>query len=72
MARMTCASLPRPLPGRHCIVLSRTAADDTPNVHSAPSRRPFRLPQPCRVWRSPSGEANRFTSFFFRLQIVFI
>ncbi|MDP9630333.1 UNVERIFIED_ORG: dihydrofolate reductase [Ensifer adhaerens] len=37
MGRMTYASLPRPLPGRHCIVLSRTAADDTPNVHSVVS-----------------------------------
>lgn len=34
MGRMTYASLP---PGRYCIVVSRTAADDTPNVHSAVS-----------------------------------
>ncbi|MCK3776668.1 dihydrofolate reductase [Ensifer sesbaniae] len=37
MGRMTYASLPRPLPGRHCIVLSRSTTNDIPKIHSAAS-----------------------------------
>lgn len=73
MGRMTYASLPRPLPGRHCIVLSRTAADDTPNVHSAVSvEEALSLASALPGSEITIGEANRFTSFFFRLRIVFI
>lgn len=37
MGRVTYLSLPRPLPGRHCIVLSRTFAPETSDVRSAAS-----------------------------------
>ncbi|MGM4986498.1 dihydrofolate reductase [Rhizobium sp. 11_C7_N12_5] len=37
MGRMTYLSLPRPLSGRHCIVLSRSIAPQTSAVHSATS-----------------------------------